>query len=110
MPIVTKHGNLLDALPEAGGPEEEVQELFSGDSVRVERIVSNAHISPPGFWYDQDEDEWVMVLRGSAELEFEGGQRHQMASGDWLSIPAHTRHRVVRTDENGPTVWVAVFG
>ena len=51
-----------------------------------------------------------MVLQGSAELEFEGGERHEMAAGDWLTIPAHTRHRVARTAEDGPTVWLAVFG
>ena len=103
-----KHGKLLGALPEAGQPEEEVRTLVSGDGVRVERIVSNAHVSPPGFWYDQDDDEWVLLLKGCAELDFEGGDRHQMAAGDWLHIPAHARHRVTRTDEEGPTVWLAV--
>jgi cupin 2 domain-containing protein len=107
---VMRHGNLLEALPEAGQPEEEVRELFAGGSARIERIVSNAHVSPPDLWYDQDEDEWALVIKGCAELEFDGGDRHEMAAGDWLCIPAHTRHRVTRTDEDGPTVWLAVRG
>ena len=78
-----KHGKLLETLPDPGAAAEEVLELFSGDGVRIERIVSNAHVSPEGFWYDQDQDEWVMILKGCAELEFEDGTCHEMAAGYW---------------------------
>ena len=102
-----KHGRLLVDLPPTGD-DEETLELLSGAGVRVERIVSNGHVSPPGFWYDQAQDEWVMVLKGAAELEFEDGSCHEMAAGYWIMIPAHVRHRVAWTCADGPTVWLAV--
>ncbi len=102
-----EHGKLFEGLPE-GAAEEETLELLSGSGTRIERIVSNRQVSPPGFWYDQDEDEWVMILKGAAELEFEDGGSHEMGAGYWLRIPAHVRHRVAWTCEDGPTVWLAV--
>lgn len=102
------HGRLLEALPEEGGAGEETVALWSGAGVRIERIVSNGQVSPPGFWYDQEQDEWVMILKGSAELEFEDGRCHEMAAGYWIMIPAHVRHRVAWTCEEGPTVWLTV--
>ena len=77
---------------------------------RIERIVSEGHVSPEGFWYDQGEPEWVALLQGTAELEFEDGRRHPMGAGDWLTIPAHERHRVAHTSSDPPCVWLAVFG
>jgi cupin 2 domain-containing protein len=85
---------------------EDFLTLFHNGSVRVERIVSRAHASPPGFWYDQEDDEWVIVLRGSATIEFEEGQLVEMNAGDYLTIAAHVRHRVARTDNE--TIWLAV--
>ena len=97
--------NLLKNLP-APGPEEAFEPLFEGRGTRIERIVSHRHASPPGFWYDQAGDEWVMLAQGSAELEFDDGRRVALTSGDWLVIPAGCRHRVAST---GPdTVWLAV--
>jgi len=102
-----EQGRLLADL-EQGGEGEEAMELLARPGVRVERIVSNGDISPPGFWYDQEQDEWVVILKGCAELEFENGSAHEMGTGDWLLIPAHVRHRVAWTCEDGPTVWLAV--
>lgn len=76
---------------------------------RIERIVSNGHASPPGFWYDQNEGEWVTVLQGRAELEFTDGRIVTLSPGDCCDIPPHCRHRVRATDLSGPTVWLAVF-
>jgi cupin 2 domain-containing protein len=85
---------------------EEFRTLWENRAVKIERIVSDAHSSPPGFWYDQDEDEWVIVLRGRATLEFDDGELVEMKEGDHLTIASHVKHRVSRT---GPeTVWVAV--
>ena len=80
--------------------------LFESAGVRVERIVSNAHSSPAGFWYDQPEDEWVMVLRGQATLEFAGGESVAMGAGDHVTIASHVRHRVSETDAE--TIWLAM--
>ena len=75
----------------------------------VQRIVSVGQVSPPGFWYDQDEHEWVMLLLGSAQLEFEDGARVELEAGDSLLIPAHRLHRVSRTSVEPVAVWLAVF-
>ncbi len=103
--------NLFAGIPESL-PEELTEDLLRCDGVRIERIVSRGHASPPDFWYDQDEDEWVMVVQGRAGLEFdnETGEREvEMGPGNYVFIPAHRRHRVAWTAEGEDTVWLAVF-
>ena len=85
---------------------EEFATLFENSALKIESIVSHSHSSPVGFWYDQSEDEWVMVLRGVATLEFAGGESAEMKEGDYLVIPRHVRHRVRRTSRE--TIWLAV--
>lgn len=102
---MTTQGNLLAALPPPGAAEA-FETLFEHPQLRIERIVSNGHASPEGFWYDQAQTEWVMVVQGDAVIAFADGRREAMRAGDWLTIPAHCRHRVEST---GPaTVWLAV--
>ena len=85
---------------------EEFLTLFDNANVKIERVVSHAHASPAGFWYDQEGDEWVAVLRGTAILEFAGGEQVELKAGDYLTIARHVQHRVARTSEE--TVWLAV--
>jgi cupin 2 domain-containing protein len=100
--------NLLDGIPDDLA-EELFTTLLEAGTLRVERIVSQGHASPPGFWYDQDENEWVVVLDGSAAIEFEGrAEPVELRRGSALDIPAHARHRVVWTDPNQKTVWLAI--
>jgi GNAT superfamily N-acetyltransferase len=101
-------GNLVNELPE-GLPNEVVTALVRERGVRVERIVSWGQVSPPGFWYDQDEHELVLVLVGTARLELEGHGEIALGPGDWVDIPAHLRHRVTFTDPHWPTTWLAIF-
>jgi len=101
-------GNLKYPRIEAREHEASVT-LVDGDGVRVERIVSHGQVSPPGFWYDQDEHEYVVILEGSAELEVEGVGLVRLGPGDWVDLPAHLRHRVAWTDPTTATVWLAVF-
>jgi len=89
-------------------PEELVTLLAHGAGVRIERIVSTGHTSPPGFWYDQPEHEWVVVLRGAAKLDLVD-RTVELRAGDYLLIPAHQRHRVAWTTPNEATIWLAVF-
>src|SRR4051794_3858533 len=96
--------NLFTNLPPSG--EEVIETLLQSGSVRIERIVSNGEGSPAGFWYDQDGDEWVMLAKGTAALEFEGGKRSKMAAGDYLLIPAHRKHRVLEVSQDA--VWLAL--
>ncbi len=100
--------NLFAGIP-ATLPEELVDVLHVAGNVRIERIVSMGHASPPGFWYDQERDEWVLLVRGAARLRFEGDENAlEMKAGDFVRIPAHQRHRVEWTDPNQPTIWLAV--
>jgi len=101
--------NLFDDLPDHL-PNELVEGLVAAPHVRIERIVSTGQASPDGFWYDQSEAEFVVLLRGSAALRFEDEDSdRQLEPGDWLRIDAHRRHRVVSTAADQPTVWLAVF-
>ena len=100
--------NLLANIP-TELPEELFECLLDTPSVRIERIISCAHASPEGFWYDQDEDEWVVVVRGAATLLIEGEPEPlEMRAGDFVNIAAHTRHRVQWTTPDEPTIWLAV--
>ena len=76
--------------------------------MRIERIVSTGQASPAGFWYDQPDDEFVVLLSGAAALRFEGGDVVDLKPGDWIEIAAHVRHRVESTQADPPTVWLAV--
>ena len=101
-------GNLFASLP-AGREGEQTTELVANANLRIERIVSTGQASPPGFWYDQDWAEWVLLLAGSAGLLFEDeAEPRVLQPGDYLLIPAHRRHRVAWTDTEHPTVWLAV--
>ena len=86
-----------------------VEELLSRDGVRIERIVSLGQASPPGFWYDQAQGEWVLLLSGAALLRFaDEAEPRRLRPGDILDIAPNRRHRVEWTDPAQPTVWLAV--
>ena len=89
---------------------ELVETIAGREGVRIERIVSRGHASPPGFWYDAHETEWVAVVRGRARLRFEAGDRTiDLGPGDHVTIAPHARHRVEWTDPDEDTIWVAVY-
>lgn len=101
--------NLLGDLPDARG--EEITEILLGaPGLRIECITSHGQRSPPGFWYDQPQAEWVLLLKGAARLRFaDEAEDRVLAPGDWVAIAARRRHRVAWTDPARPTVWLAVF-
>ena len=99
-------GDLFAAIP-AELPAELTTVLAAAGRVRIERILSDGHASPPGFWYDQAEAEFVLLVRGGAALEYPGGRRQELSPGQWVHLPAGLRHRVARTEP--ATVWLAVF-
>jgi cupin 2 domain-containing protein len=101
-------GNLLTGLPGLQA-DEQIERLVDGPDFRIERIVSTGQASPTGFWYDQPDDEFVVLLAGAARLRFEeGDSAFELKPGDWIEIPAHVRHRVDWTQAEPPTVWLAV--
>lgn len=98
--------NIFDGIA-PNSEDEQITPLAQSGEVRIERIVSHRHRSPPGFWYDQPEDEWVYVARGSGTIRFDDGRQVTLSAGDHLFIPAHMRHRVEGTARE--TIWLAVF-
>lgn len=102
-------GNLFADLPLAPEAAERLEILLAQPGLRIERIVSSGQASPPGFWYQQDEAEWVLLLKGAARLRFEDeAEARALHPGDWLQIEPGRRHRVEWTDPDAPTVWLAV--
>lgn len=99
--------NIFSGFPESL-PEELFETLAVSNNLRIERIISYGHNTPPGEWYDQAWHEWVIVLEGKATVIYEQGQIFNLVRGDYLFIPAHTRHRVTWTIPNDYTVWLAV--
>jgi len=101
--------NILRGLA-AGAAAEVHERLAAGRAFRLDRIVSTGQATPPGDWYDQAEDEWVMLVAGEAGLRIEGEAAPRiLGAGDWLHLPARCRHRVEWTSEGGPTVWLALY-
>jgi cupin 2 domain-containing protein len=101
-------GNLFSEL-HAAGADEEFLKLLDHPNVRIERIVSTGQASPPGFWYDQPDGEWVVVLAGEAMLSIEGDAApRNLKPGDWIDLPPHCRHRVEWTAPDRETVWLAI--
>ena len=98
--------NLLD-LPDGLPQEQELFEpLVSTKNILIERIVSSGHATPAGEWYDQERDEWVLLVQGEATLSYDDGRTFDLRPGDYAFIPAHRKHRVDRT--SAPCVWLAI--
>ena len=104
-----KTGNLRSGLPARPLPDEVVNLLVERLGLRIERIVSAGQATPEGQWYDQDRDEFVLVVDGAARLSIEGEtEERELGEGDWILLPAHCRHRVTWTRAEPPTVWLAI--
>ena len=101
--------NIFD-FPQLLPDHEVVDDLITAEDVRIERIISSGQTTDTDEWYDQDRDEWVLLIQGVAVLEYENGEKLRLNAGDHLLIPAHRRHRVDFTSENPPCIWITVFG
>jgi len=88
---------------------ELIEKLLEKDGVLIERIVSTGQVTPEGEWYDQDRNEWLIVLQGEGELSYEDNSRIKLTTGDYLLIPAHQKHRVEYTSTEPPCIWLTVF-
>ncbi len=102
-----KPENLLANLP-PNLPTEVVETLVQTGHVKIERIISKGQATTEGQWYDQDYHEWVMVVKGRAKILFKTGDQIEMGPGDYITIPAHAKHRVEWTDPNQETIWLAM--
>lgn len=102
-----KAANLFQNIP-ADLSAEVFEVLVESESVTIERIVSKGHTSPESGWYDQERNEWVVVLQGRAKVEFEEAGVVELEAGDYVNIPAHVKHRVIETSIEPVTIWLAV--
>ena len=100
--------NMLSNLPDSL-PSEVIEDLVKTESLRIERILSHGHSSPEQGWYDQTENEWVMVLKGQGVIEFQDGETKTLSEGDFVNIDAGVKHKVVSTHPDEITVWLAIF-
>ena len=101
--------NIFDNIPQ-NAPDEIFETILQSSSIRIERIISSGQATPENEWFDQSENEWVLLLRGRAALRFEDETEDRvLETGDYLNIPAHARHRVEWTSAEEPTIWLAVF-
>ncbi len=101
-------GNLFENIPQSI-PDEIFETIVESNDVKIERIISKGQTSPKDFWYDQDKNEWVVVLQGKATLLFDNNELIELSAGDYINIPAHKKHRVEYTDPGKETIWLAVF-
>ncbi len=100
--------NLFTELPD-NVADEVVEVIATGQQIRIERIVSNGQSSPPGFWYDQQQHEWVLLLQGNASIQFaDNSEIASLTPGDHLNISAHRKHRVLSTSSTETTIWLAI--
>ncbi len=101
--------NFSDKIP-SNIREEITEQIISNDKIRIERIISKGQFSPENYWYDQEESEWVILIKGRARLSFAPeDEMIELKEGDYLNIPAHKKHRVEWTDPENETIWLAVF-
>lgn len=106
MTMSAKH-NLLTDIP-TSIPDEIFETIISTQHVKIERIISKGHKSESDFWYDQDQSEWILVVKGEATLQFED-KTISLSAGEYLNIAPHQKHRVDWTTPKEGTIWLAVF-
>ncbi len=99
--------NFFDDLPN-DLTTENFKQIVNSEHVVIERIVSKGHCSPEQGWYDQSRNEWVMVLQGHAVLLFDDGMETQLRKGDYVNIKPHQKHKVIYTDPDIETIWLAI--
>jgi cupin 2 domain-containing protein len=103
-------GNIFQYSPLDERLPEFFESLISTQDLLVERIVTNDNFQTPGQWYDQDKNEWVLLLQGEAELEFEENELLVLKSGDFILIPSHKKHRVTAVSKSPNCIWLAIHG
>ena len=100
-------GNIFDSIPR-NLDKEVFEQIIQDENVKIERIVSKGHSSPESGWYNQEQNEWVIILRGEAIISFENGKQLKLNEGSHFNIPAHQKHKVSCTNPNTETIWLAV--
>ena len=71
------------SLPELPLSEELTTVLAENENVRIERIISMGQVSAD--WYDQDETEFVVLLKGNCDDEAEQTEYMKMLVSKWAN-------------------------
>ena len=88
--------------------DEIFEDIIKTDNLKIERIISYGHTSPKTGWYESEQNEWVIVLKGQAILSFESSEDVKLNAGDYINIVAFTKHKVSWTLPNAETIWLAI--
>lgn len=104
----TTEGNLFDIPQDLPKNFELFQSIISTENLSIERIISTGQKTPDNQWLEQDKNEWVLLLQGESEMQFEDGKKINLKPGDYFFISKNTRHKVVRTSSVPPCIWLAV--
>ncbi len=99
--------NIFNDIPD-NLKNEFIETICTSQHLRIERIISKGHKSAPGFWYDQEDDEWLIVLHGEAKIEYESGEMQHLTAGSYTNIAAHVKHRVAWCSTTTETIWLAI--
>ncbi len=102
-------GNFFDLPQTLSKGFETFQEIISNENLIVERIISTGQVTPDSQWLEQDKNEWVLLLQGESELEFEDGERWELKKGDYILIPENKKHKVSSTSIEPPCIWLAIY-
>lgn len=102
--------NIFD-IPEGNPDEQETFEtVIENKNLLIERIITHKPYDSPGEWYNQEKDEWVVLIEGEAELELKDEKKIKLFKGDYIFIPAHKIHRINKSGNEEKCIWLAVHG
>ncbi len=101
-----KNFELLKNIP-TESKDEIFETLIEKKDIKIERIISYGQTTPEDYWYDQEQDEFVLILDGFAKIKYENGKIIELKKGSSLYIKAHEKHQVIYT--SNPTIWLAIF-
>ncbi|MBK8549793.1 MAG: cupin domain-containing protein [Ignavibacteria bacterium] len=104
----SSEGNIFDIPQNLPKNFELFQSIISKDNLSIERIISTGQKTPENQWLEQDKNEWVILLQGEAEMQFEDGINRILTAGDYLNIPENTKHKVLKTSSEPACIWLAV--
>lgn len=88
----------------ANKQEEHFSTLLKTENIHIEKIVSNGQTSSK--WYEQEKDEWVVLIDGEATLLFYDKSELKLKKGEYVYIPKMKKHKVTYT--SSPAIWLAV--
>lgn len=82
--------------------------LIDSKNIKIERIVSKGNSDSPDFWYNQQQDEWVILIQGTAKIAFENEETISIVAGEHLFIPKFKKHKIVETSTQPECIWIGV--